>query len=178
MQDETIEVMYSAAEIDTRVNILAEEIVHQLGPEFMVVAVLKGSFIFSADLIRAMYHHGARPEIDFMTLSSYGKNKESSGTVEILRDMVSSVEGKKVLLIDDILESGRTLHFAKDLLLSRGASEVAISVLLEKPGKRKAELDADFIGFRTPDRFVVGYGLDFAHRFRELPFIGVLVDRE
>jgi hypoxanthine phosphoribosyltransferase len=178
VSDEPIEVMFSAAEIAARVSQLAEEIVDRLGPDFIVIAVLKGSFIFTADLIRAMYHCGARPEIDFMTLSSYGSGQESSGNVEVLRDLTSDVTGKKVLLVDDILESGRTLHFARRLVLERGAEQAEITVLLEKPGKRKAEIDAGFVGFRTPDRFVVGYGLDYAHRFRELPFIGVLTAME
>ncbi len=166
--------MYSAAEIAARVDVLSGEIVDALGPELMVVAVLKGSFVFTADLLRAMHHKGAHPQIDFMTLSSYGKGTESSGQVEVTRDITDDVAGRNILLVDDILESGRTLAFAKQLLLERGAAHVDIAVLLEKPGKRKVELEAQFIGFLIPDSFVVGYGLDFSHYYRELPYIGVL----
>ncbi len=170
----SVEIMYSAGEIAARVDILAGEIVDALGRDVIVVAVLKGSFVFTADLLRAMHHKGAHPLIDFMTLSSYGKGMESSGKVMVTRDITDDVAGRKVLLVDDILESGRTLAFAKQLLDERGADSVDIAVLLEKPGKRKADLDANYVGFVIPDKFVVGYGLDYAHNFRELPYIGVL----
>lgn len=170
----SVEIMYSAGEIAARVDVLAEDIVDALGPNVMVVAVLKGSFVFTADLLRAMHHKGAHPLIDFMTLSSYGVGTESSGNVQVTRDVTDDVVGRKVLLIDDILESGRTLAFAKGLLMERGAESVDVGVLLEKPGKRQAELEANYVGFVIPDKFVVGYGLDYAHNFRELPYIGVL----
>jgi len=168
-----VEILYSAAEIANRVAALAGSIAATLGPDLLVVAILKGSFIFAADLIRALHHAGLHPEIDFMTLSSYGTGTESSGQVGISRDVTESLVGRQVLLIDDILESGRTLAFARASLEARGA-KVSLCVLLEKPGRRKAPIDADFIGFVCPDRFVVGYGLDFAHYYRELPYIGVI----
>ena len=159
----TVEVMYSAAEIaDT------------LGPEIMVVAVLKGSFVFTADLLRALHHHGVHPRIDFMTLSSYGTGTESSGKVAVTKDISDDVRGAKILLIDDILESGRTLAFARELLRDRGAEQVQLCVLLDKPEKRKVEVDADYVGFSIGDAFVVGYGLDYAHYYRELPYIGTI----
>ncbi len=169
-----VEILYSAGEIAARVDVLAGEIVDALGPDITVIAVLKGSFVFTADLLRAMHHKGAHPRIDFMSLSSYGSGKESSGNVEVIRDIADDVAGRKILLVDDILESGRTLAFAKKLLSGRGAQSVDIAVLLEKPGKRVVELEAEFIGYVIPDKFVVGYGLDFAHLYRELPYIGVL----
>ncbi len=169
-----VEILFSAAEIQARVEALADSIAAGLGPEPMLVAVLKGSFVFTADLLRALHHHGAHPQIDFLTLASYGAGTESRGEVEVVRDIADDVAGRDVLLIDDILESGRTLAFAKRLLLERGAARVRLCVLLEKPGKRAAKIEADHVGFAIPDRFVVGYGLDYAHFYRELPYIGVI----
>jgi hypoxanthine phosphoribosyltransferase len=137
-----------------------------------VVAVLKGSFIFAADLIRALHRAGLAPEVDFMTLSSYRNNTTSSGQVSIMRDLETDVTARNVLLVDDILESGRTLAFAKDLLAARGAKSVLTAVLLEKPGPRAVTVHADFKAFDCPRDFVVGYGMDVAHRFRELPYVG------
>jgi hypoxanthine phosphoribosyltransferase len=170
----TVEVMYSAAEIGARVGALAAEIADTLGPKIMVVAVLKGSFVFTADLLRALHHHGVHPRIDFMTLSSYGTGTESSGKVAVTKDISDDVLGAKILLIDDILESGRTLAFARELLRDRGAEQVQLCVLLDKPEKRKIEVDADYVGFSIGDAFVVGYGLDYAHYYRELPYIGTI----
>jgi hypoxanthine phosphoribosyltransferase len=170
----TVEVMYSAAEIGARIGALAAEIADTLGPEIMVVAVLKGSFVFTADLLRALHHHGVHPRIDFMTLSSYGTGTESSGKVAVTKDISDDVRGAKILLIDDILESGRTLAFARELLRDRGAEQVQLCVLLDKPEKRKIEVDADYVGFSIGDAFVVGYGLDYAHYYRELPYIGTI----
>ena len=141
----------------------------------LVVPVLKGSFVFAADLIRAMHRAGLSPEIDFMMLASYRDKTRSSGKVEVLRDIETPVEDRDVLLIDDILESGRTLAYAKDLLAARGASSVETAVLLEKPGHLAANIEADHRGFVCPDKFVVGYGMDMAHQFRELPFVGHIV---
>ena len=170
-----LEVLFSASEIDARNRTLAEAIAADLGPELLLVAILKGSFVFAADLMRALHHAGLRPQGDFMTLSSYGTAVESSGRVEIRRDIDETLEGRTVLLVDDILESGRTLAFAKAEMTRRGAL-VKLCVLLEKPGKRKVAIDADYVGFVCPDKFVVGYGLDYAHYYRELPYIGVVTE--
>lgn len=167
-----VNVLFSASEIAERMNRLAEDITRDMGQDVMLVAVLKGSFVFAADLVRALHRAGMQPRIDFMTLSSYGEGTQSSGQVTITRDIVDDVRGAKVLLIDDILESGRTLAFAKEWLKERGAAEVKLCVLLDKSGKRQTPIDADYVGFVCPDKFVVGYGLDYAHYFRELPFIG------
>jgi hypoxanthine phosphoribosyltransferase len=135
---------------------------------------MTGAFVFAADFLRALHHVGLAPEVDFLQIGSYGSGTRSSGKVELLRDVQASAAGRDVLLIDDILESGRTLSFARDLFLSRGARRVLIAVMLEKPHHKQIDVSADFIGFACPDRFVVGYGMDYAGRYRELPFIGVL----
>jgi hypoxanthine phosphoribosyltransferase len=171
-----IGVLYSEAEIAARIAVLAREIAARRPARLLVVPVLKGSFVFAADLIRSMHHAGLSPEIDFMILASYRAATTSSGQVEVLRDIGSDVKGRDVLLIDDILESGRTLAFAKDLLSARGARAVLTAVLLHKPGHLAADLKADFEGFVCPDKFVVGYGMDMAHRFRELPFVGHVLE--
>ena len=144
--------------------------------DLLVVAVLIGSFMFAADLIRALHRVGLAPQVEFVHLSSYRAGTVSTGQVEILRDVESTVRGRDVLLVDDILESGRTLVFAKDLLMARGASRVLSAVLLEKPGKRAVEIAPDFVGFTCPDVFVVGYGMDVAHSYRQLPFVGVVAE--
>lgn len=174
MTKRTIRVLFDADTIARRNAELVAEIKAR-GPEnLLVVAVLKGSFMFAADLLRAMHAAGVEPHVEFIHLSSYREGTTSSGTVSILRDVESDVRGRDVLLVDDILESGRTLAFAKDLLVARGSRRVMTCVLLEKPGKRAVNVDADFVGFPCPDLFVVGYGMDVAHSYRELPFVGVV----
>ncbi|GJD33592.1 hypoxanthine phosphoribosyltransferase [Methylobacterium aerolatum] len=153
---------------------LAEQIVAAKPRDLLVVAVLKGSFMFAADLLRALHRVGLSPQVEFVHLSSYRTGTVSTGQVEILRDVQSEVRGRDVLLVDDILESGRTVVFAKDLLMARGANRVLTAVLLEKPGKRAVSIDAEFVGFTCPDVFVVGYGMDAAHAYRQLPFVGVV----
>ncbi|UJX47632.1 hypoxanthine phosphoribosyltransferase [Xanthobacter sp. YC-JY1] len=167
-----VSVLYDENRIAARNHALAVEIAAFAPERLLAVAVLKGSFIFAADLLRAMHTSGLAPEVEFMQLSSYREATISSGQVKILKDVESDVRDRDVLLIDDILESGRTLAFAKDLLMARGARRVLVCVLLEKPGKRAVQIDADFVGFTCPDVFVVGYGMDVAHAFRQLPFIG------
>ena len=167
-----IGVLFSESQIADRITELAREIAARKPERLLVVPVLKGSFIFAADLIRAMHHAGLSPEVDFMMLSSYRAATRSSGQVQVLRDIESDVKGRHVLLVDDILESGRTLAFAKDLISARGAARVYTAVLLNKPGHLAANIGADFECFKCPDKFVVGYGMDMAHQFRELPFVG------
>jgi hypoxanthine phosphoribosyltransferase len=168
----SIAVLFSEDDIAKRIAVMAKEIAAKEPERLLVIPVLKGSFIFAADLIRAMHRAGLSPEVDFMILASYRAATTSSGKVEVLRDIETTVTGRDVLLIDDILESGRTLAFAKDLLAARGSRRVMTAVLLDKPGHRAAAIDADFRGFDCPDKFVVGYGMDMAHQFRELPFVG------
>jgi hypoxanthine phosphoribosyltransferase len=169
---ERIEVIFGAESIAERVDEMARRIADAGLTRLLVVAVLKGSFVFAADLIRALHRHGLSPEIDFISLSSYRTATSSSGRVEILRDVETGVRGRDVLIIDDILESGRTLAFAKEHIAGRGAARVLTCVLLNKPVARAANIEADFSAFECPDVFVVGYGMDLAHRFRELPFVG------
>ena len=172
--DTRIRVLFDAGTIARRNEALALEIKAAAPQQLLVIAVLKGSFIFAADLIRALHSVGLEPEVEFVSLSSYRTGTVSTGTVTILHDVESDVRGRDVVLVDDILESGRTLAYAKDLFAARGARRVLTCVLLEKPGKRAVSLDADFVGFHCPDLFVVGYGMDVAHAFRQLPFVGVV----
>ncbi|MDX2095286.1 MAG: hypoxanthine phosphoribosyltransferase [Alphaproteobacteria bacterium] len=170
----SIPVLFTAAEIKERVEALASEIAAKITGDFLIVSLLRGSFMFTADLVRELCAIGVHPQIDFMTLSSYGSAAHSSGQVVVGRDVGDEVEGRQVLIVDDILETGRTLRFAHDLMIERGATDVKIAVLLEKPGKLEVAGKADFVGFSIPDKFVVGYGLDYANHYRELPFIGYL----
>ncbi|MDX2202361.1 MAG: phosphoribosyltransferase family protein [Hyphomicrobiaceae bacterium] len=171
-----IEVIFSAEDIAQRIGEIAGRL-NGLGIKRpLIVAVLKGSFVFAADLIRALHRTGMSPEVDFITLSSYKTGTTSSGTVDILRDVEADVAGRDVLLIDDILESGRTLAFAKQLIEARGARRVLTCVLLKKDVPRAVEVAADFHVFDCPAGvFVIGYGMDAAHRYRELPFVGRLI---
>jgi hypoxanthine phosphoribosyltransferase len=170
----TVSIRFSAQQIAERVDAMAAELAGKLPADTLVVSVLKGSFVFAADLIRALSRAGADWSMDFVTLSSYGSGTETTGRVRIVRDIVDDVRDREVLLVDDILESGYTLSFAKNLLVERGARHVSICTLLDKPGKRRTALAADFVGFQAGDEFLVGYGLDWAHRFRGLPYIGVV----
>jgi len=170
----TVSIRFSAEEIARRVDVMATELAGKLPADTLVVSVLKGSFVFAADLIRALSRAGADWAMDFLTLSSYGTGTETTGRVRVVRDIVDDVRGREVLLVDDILESGFTLSFAKNLLIERGAAHVSVCTLLDKEGKRRTKLEADFVGFKCGDEFLVGYGLDWAHRFRGLPYIGVV----
>ena len=170
-----LEPLYPSNEIAERLEGLAADVAASMPQDFVAVAILKGSFIFAADLIRALTAHDVNPEVDFMTLASYGTATVSSGTVRLLRDVEIAVEGREVLLIDDILDSGRTIAFARRHMLERGAKAVKVCVLLDKrAGRAKGAEAADFTGFSCPDGFVVGYGMDAAHKFRGLPFIAIL----
>ncbi len=160
--------------IAARVDALAQAIAETTPGPLTLVSLLRGSFIFTADLIRALHRHGLTLKVDFMMLSSYGAKKESTGTVMLHHHVLEALQNEDVLIVDDILESGRTLEVARRLLVSRGARRVRIAVLLEKPGKRAVEIEAEFVGFTVEDVFVVGYGLDAASSYRELPYIGVV----
>jgi hypoxanthine phosphoribosyltransferase len=169
--------LYSSAEIANRLNDLASDIAGTMPRDFVLVAILKGSFVFAADLVRALVQVNTNPDVDFMILSSYGEGLESSGNVKLLRDTEISVENRHVLLVDDILDSGRTLAFARAHLLARGAKTTKVCVLLEKAeGQGRQRCEADFVGFACPDAFVVGYGMDHAHKFRGLPHIAILCE--
>ena len=169
-----VKILFDETAIAERNNALAKEIAATSFDNLLVVAVLRGSFVFAADLIRALHHAGMSPQIEFIQLTSYREAISSSGQVDIVRDIDSDVNRRDVILIDDILESGRTLAFAKDLLAARGAKRVLTCVLLDKKTKRAVNIQAEYIGFDCPDLFVVGYGMDVAHSFRELPYVGVV----
>lgn len=169
-----IKTMFSAEQIAERVDTLAREIVADEKENILVVVILKGSFVFAADLIRALERHGASAQVDFVTLSSYGMGTESSGMVRLTHDLSEDVAGRTVLLVDDILESGRTIAFAVETMQERRAASVKTCLLLDKPTQRKVEIEADYVGFTIDPEFVVGYGLDLAKRYRGLPFIGIV----
>ncbi|MBK19409.1 MAG: hypoxanthine phosphoribosyltransferase [Rhodospirillaceae bacterium] len=169
-----IKTLFSADQIAERVDTLAKEIVADETDELLVVIILKGSFVFAADLVRALERNGASAQVDFVTLSSYGMGTESSGSVNLTHDLSEDVAGRSILIVDDILESGRTIAFAVETLQKRGASSVKTCLLLDKPTQRKVSIEADYVGFTIDPEFVVGYGLDLAKRYRGLPYIGVV----
>jgi hypoxanthine phosphoribosyltransferase len=168
------QVLFDEAAIEARVKALAGEVAGVAPRDLLAVPIMNGAFVFAADLLRALHPVGVAPEVDFLQIGSYGAGTSSSGRAKLLRDVAARTQGRDILLIDDILESGRTLSFARNLMLARGARRVLIAVALEKPHKKQVEVAADFIGFSCPDRFVVGYGMDYAGNFRQLPFIGAL----
>lgn len=170
-----VQPLFTSNAIAERLETLAGDIARVMPADFAAVAILKGSFVFAADLIRALTAHNVNPEVDFMTLASYGTGTVSSGQVRLLRDVEIPVAGREVLLIDDILDSGRTIAYARRHMLDRGAKAVRVCVLLDKTSPRASGREqADFVGFPCPPAFVVGYGMDHAHKFRGLPFIAVL----
>ena len=169
-----IEVLFSPEVIAKRLVELSMEIAAAGMERPMVVSVLTGSFVFSADLLRSLHAAGLTPEVDFLSLASYRRGTRSSGSVEILRDMELDVGDREVLIVDDILDTGRTLAYAKDLIAARGARRLLTCVLLNKRVRRAVAIEADFVAFECPPVFVVGYGMDLANRYRELPFVGRL----
>lgn len=166
------DVLFTSEQIQQRVGTLIQEIAETCEAENLVmIGILRGSFIFLADLVRGFSTHNLHPRIDFITLSSYGGGTESKGTVTITHDTDEDLCGADVVIVDDILDSGRTLAFAKELFLKRGARSVRTCVLLDKKANRAVKIDADYTGFPVNDVFVVGYGLDYDNRYRELPYI-------
>jgi hypoxanthine phosphoribosyltransferase len=173
-QDGGIRVLFSAAEIAARIDLLAAEIARTIPDDFVMVGLLKGAVVFVADLARALDRAGARPEIEFMRLSSYGLAKESSGTVQLLGDVPADLAGRPVLLVDDIVDTGRSMAYAVAQLRRRGSTDLWTCALLDKPQRRKTEVAIDFVGFSIGDVFVVGYGTDYAEKYRHLPYIGMV----
>ena len=172
MREDIASILLSEEQIHTRVRELGAEISRDYaGKEPLFVGVLKGCFIFMADLVRAAQ---LKSEVEFIGLSSYKNATKSSGVVRILKDLDKPINGKDVLIIEDIVDSGMTLSFLKENLLSRGAASLHIATLLDKPERRRVPLHVDYSGFTIPDEFVVGYGLDYAEKYRNLPDIGVL----
>ncbi len=173
-QTPCIEVLLDSETISGRVSELASDIANRLPDDLLIVVVLKGSFIFAADLLRALNGAGMEPRVDFITLSSYGSGTRSSGTVSLTRDLSQDIRDLPVMIVDDILDTGRTMAFAMDLMQERGARDVYSCVLLDKHEKREVDIEADYVGFPIGDRFVFGYGIDMAHQYRSLPFIGTI----
>ncbi len=173
MQD-NVSLLYTEDRIAARVRALSHEIAADLPSDFLMVVVLKGAFVFAADLIRELHELNIHPEVGFITLSSYGSGTTSSGIVRVIGTLPDNIAGRRVLLVDDILDTRRTLAHARDLLLKEGAAEVRLCVLLDKPSRQEVTVTADYVGFTIDDVFVVGYGIDFAEAYRGLPYIGIV----
>ncbi len=170
--DDIQEILYDAGQIQDKIKELGETLSRDFeGRNPLVICVLKGAFIFMADLVKTIT---VPLEIDFMAISSYGQSTKSSGVVKIIKDLDVSVEGRDVLIVEDIIDSGLTLSYLIDVLERRNSKSVTVVTLFDKPTRRTVDLEADYTGFSLPDEFVVGYGLDFAEKYRNLPFIGVL----
>ena len=172
MMDDIERVLISEEDLHNRVADLGAAISKDYeGKNLLMVSVLKGSVIFMADLMRAVT---VPCEIDFMSVSSYGNGVKTSGVVKIVKDLDLNLEGKDLLIVEDILDSGKTLAYITSLLKARNPSSIRICTLLDKPERREADVYADYSGFPVPNEFVVGYGLDYAQKYRNLPYIGVL----
>lgn len=166
------DILIPEAEIRKRVAGLIDEIAATgVGENLIFIGILRGSFVFLADLVREIFTHGIHPKIDFLTLSSYHGGTESSGTVLLRKDFTVDVAGADVVVVEDILDTGRTYDFARRHIESKGAKTVRLCTLLNKPSRRVVPVDADFVGFEIEDQFVVGYGLDYDHYYRELPYV-------
>jgi len=165
--------LFDAPTIAARVEALAGEIATAIEGDFVIVGLLKGSFMFVGDLSRALHRAGAAPRIEFMRLSSYGLGKESAGEVHLLGDVPTEVAGKNVLLVDDIVDTGRSIAYARALMEQRDTARIWTCALLDKPSRREVEVAVDFVGFEVDDVFVAGYGIDYAEQYRDLPYIGI-----
>jgi len=170
----SLRVLFSEVEIAARVETLAAEIAERTPADFVIVGLLKGAAVFVADLARALFRAGARPEIDFLQLSSYGSAKESTGEVRLVGDVPTGLAGRRVLLVDDIVDTGRSIAHAAMLLRQSGITQLWTCALLDKPARREVAVAIDFVGFTIDDVFVVGYGTDYAEKYRYLPYIGVV----
>jgi hypoxanthine phosphoribosyltransferase len=175
LRDDIAKILVPEAELQRRVAELGQEINDTYSDDDrpLLVCVLKGAYVMLADLTR---HLDIRHEVDFMEISSYGAGTVSSGVVRILLDLAQSIEGRHVLIVEDIIDSGRTLDYITRNLGTRGPASLRVCTLLSKPDRREIDVPLDMVGFEVPDEFVVGYGLDFAEEYRNLPFIGVLKD--
>lgn len=172
MTNDIMKVLLSKEEIDARVVELGKEISDRFeGTEPLFIGILKGSFIFMADLLRNV---SLKCSMDFMAVSSYGAGTTTSGAVKINKDLNEDITGRHVIIVEDILDSGVTLSYLCGYLENRKPASITLVTLLDKPARRKAPVKADFIGFEVPDEFVVGYGLDYAEKYRNLPFVGIL----
>ncbi len=172
MHDDILKVLLTQEELRGKVKELGRQITQDYqGKNLMIVTVLKGAVVFLADLMREI---DVPAEIDFMVVSSYGAGTKSSGVVKIVKDLDVPLKDKDLLIVEDILDSGMTLSYLKELLEGREPRSIRIATLLDKPARRKVDLKADYIGYSVPDEFVVGYGLDYDEKYRNLPYIGIL----
>lgn len=172
LEQDILKVLYSEEQIKARVNELGDALYERFeGRNPLFLGVLKGSFIFMADIVRACQ---VKSDIEFIAVSSYANGTASSGVVQITHDLQQDITGREIVVIEDILDSGNTLFFLKNYFKTKGAKSVTIVTLLDKPSRRAKPITADLVGFEVPDEFVVGYGLDFAQEYRNLPYIGVL----
>lgn len=172
MHQEIEKVLFTEEELQERTAALAHRLTEEFDGKFpLAIGVLKGAVPFMSDLLKSVNTH---VEVDYMDVSSYGSGMESTGEVKILKDLNTQVKGRDLLIIEDIIDSGLTLSYLVDLFKYRKAKSITIVTLLDKPSGRKADIQADLVGFEVPDAFVVGYGLDYAERYRNLPYIGIL----
>ncbi len=169
---ENVKVMITEEKLTRRIQQLAQQISEDYaGKQVMLLCILKGSVFFTCELAR---HMTIPVTMDFMSVSSYGDGTSSSGVVRLVKDLDETIEGKDVIVIEDIIDSGRTLSYLMENLSSRRPRSISLCTLLDKPQRRTCEVKVDYVGFEIPDEFVVGFGLDYAQRYRNLPFIGVL----
>lgn len=172
MDQDILKVLYSEEQIKARVAEIGDVLFEEFqGRNPLFLGVLKGSFVFMSDIVRACQ---IKSDIEFIAVSSYQNGTTSSGVVRILHDLQQDITDREIIVIEDILDSGNTLYFLKNYFLTKGAKSVTIVTLLDKPSRRTKPITADYAGFEVPDEFVVGYGLDYAQQYRNLPYIGVL----
>lgn len=172
MDYKDIEILLTEAQIRAKIKQLAVQITADYaGEELYIIGILKGAFVFMADLVREI---DLSVELDFMEVSSYGVSTVSSGEVRILKDLTASIEGKNVLIVEDIVDTGITLNYITQILQKRGPKSLRICCLLDKPSRRVSTIKPDYVGFAIEDRFVVGWGLDYAERYRNYPVVGIL----
>ena len=172
MMEVTIRVLVSEEDVDARIKVLGEKISRDYaGRQVHLICILKGGVFFMCELAKRI---SVPVSMDFMSVSSYGDDTKSSGIVRIAKDLDESIEGKDVLIVEDIIDSGRTLYYLIDVLRKRNPNSVHLCTLLDKPERRVRDVKVDYVGFEIPDEFVVGYGLDYAQKYRNLPYIGVV----
>ena len=171
-RDDILKVLLSEEQLKEKCAEMGAQITRDYaGKNLLLVTVLKGAVVYMADLMRCIDRPCA---IDFMVVSSYGSGTKTSGVVKIVKDLDQDLSGKDLLIVEDILDSGMTLSYLKGLLQGRNPASIRIATLLDKPSRRKVDLKADYVGFEVPDEFVVGYGLDYGQKYRNIPYIGVL----
>lgn len=172
MKDDFSKVLLSQEQINIRVRELGQQISRDYaGKDLLVVGILKGAFIFMSDLVRAI---DIPLEADFMAVSSYGMSSESSGVVRIIKDLDQSIEGRNVLVVEDIVDTGLTLNYLVENLKARNPASVKVCTFLDKPERRQVKVNADYNGYDVPDEFLVGYGLDYSEKYRNLPYVAIL----